>query len=546
MRFVLIAALLSFLPVLAHAEDTVGKEKMVTEKPTKEPVAEQSGGDDAHKTETDKPAVDWVDVESTGTLGAGSGGFDKTLWQGQKRSQIEEMLKALPTQQDLRSALSLQRRLLMSSADTSLMIDDIGPMRGNDLLIQRINKLMDMGLYDDAWSLYTQKADDPYDVSIAQLGMLLLVVKNDLPTACLEEKVSSSKYPQDMFFDVMDRACSQTLGATTPPKFPDDSVLQSIYNNKAYSVSAATPGVIEKMSDLERALLLANGKIRYDGLTPSILAKTPSTIVTLYLMDKNLPDSAKAMIKAETDARGLTYYTAAVAKDPVWKRAKDLNKDPEDQWTVLESALTEKKNLADLTPYGDMLAGSVPTAKLSPETLTKVLGALLAAHEGLSDFWLDAAQKAAPQKPIIYIYLQAFKSLTPTPNAVVKPEDFESALKGLKPADFDQIIAIIASLDKDAEVLNNPLNEYEKHSGLTSPTDYVMPTVGKNEQSDADPDKKQLGITVMAVLNSLAARPDNMYSETVRKSLNSMLNVGLLEDAKQIGGETIASVLNRY
>jgi hypothetical protein len=50
----------------------------------------------------------------------------------------------------------------------------------------------------------------------------------------------------------------------------------------------------------------------------------------------------------------------------------------------------------------------------------------------------------------------------------------------------------------------------------------------------------------LAVLNSLAAKPDNMYSGTVRKALYSMLNVGLIEDAKLIGAETAASVLNKY
>ena len=183
---------------------------------------------------------------------------------------------------------------------------------------------------------------------------------------------------------------------------------------------------------------------------------------------------------------------------------------------------------------------------LSTDTIEKALTVFLASGKALPKFWLDAARKIAPQKPLIYIYLQAFASLTPTQGAEVKLGEFQNSLKSLKSADSDQIIAIIESLDKKAEVLNNPLIVYEKDLRLTVSGNYVMPTVGLNVLLETAPEKKQLGITVLAVLNSLAAKPDNMYSGTVRKTLYSMLNVGLIEDAKLIGAETVASVLNKY
>ncbi len=290
--------------------------------------------------DAEQPAIDWVKVESTGTMSEGrNGGLQKTLWKEQKRSDIENHLKNLPNGQRLRSALSLQQRLLMTAADASLIKNDVKPSAGNDLLIQRINKLMDMGFYDSAWELYTQKAEDPYDISIAQLGMLLLVMKNDLATACLEEKVFSMRYPKDKFFNTLDAACVETLGGTEIPPFPESDVLQAVYHKENYSVSAATPQVIEKMSDLERALVLANGKIRYDGLTGQILRETPSALVSLYLMDKNLPESAKAMIKTETDVRGLSWHIASIAQDPEWKKARDVGKDKEAQWPLVEASL---------------------------------------------------------------------------------------------------------------------------------------------------------------------------------------------------------------
>jgi len=523
-RFFLIA-LLCLTPFAAHAQD---KEA-------------------ASASEEKRPAVDWIKVESTGTLSnVKSGALEKILWKGQKRSEIEFLIQRLPSTLHLRSALALQRRLLLTQADSSMIENDIGPLRGNDLLIQRINKLMDMGLYDDAWELYTQKAEDPYDVSIAQLGMLLLVMKSDFGTACLEEKVFAMRYPQDKFFKTMDAACAETMGGPAGGSFPDSAVLQSVYNDKTFAVSANAPATLIKMNNLERALVLANGKIRYDGLTRESLAGTPSAIVGLYLMDKNLPESALAMVTAEMEARGLRWHTASIAKEPKWKKAMDMKKDSASQWPLIESAISEKRNQADLVIYyGDMLSKAAPE-QLSTATLKNALGVLLAGGRALPDFWLKEAQQRAPQNPLFYIYLQAFESLTSTVNTGVTSENLQKALQGLKPADSDQIIAIIDTLDKEAGILNNPLRIYEKHSVLTLEGNYVMPSLGLNVWLETAPDKKQLGITVLAALNALAAKPDNMYSGSVRKVLYSLLNVGLIEDAQTIGAETIASVLNKY
>lgn len=552
MRLVLLIALLALSPSFAFAQDEVKaprkekpaavKEKAENDKKAEEPKPET---EELHAEEA-KPKVNWVDVESTGTLSGGkSGALEKTLWQGQKRSEIEKLISSLPTQPHLRSILNLQRRILLTRADTSLMDDDIGPLRGNDLLIQRINKLMDMGLYDDAWELYTKKADDPYDVSIAQMGILLLLMKNDLATACLEEKVASLRYPKDKFFETLDKACSQTLGAEKAPKFPYDATLNAIYNDATYSVSASTPQALSRLNNVQRALLLANGKIRYDGLSATTAAKTPSMLLTYYLMDKALPETAKAIITAEVKNRGLQYYVAAIARDENWAKAKAIHA-AEPQWPYLESALNSGDNPADLALYyGNMLDEAKP-AKLSPETLERALAVFLAGGHALPAYWLDAAQKAATEKPLIYIYLQAFKSLTPTPNATVKPEDFKKAIESLKPDDSKQILAILESLDKETEGLDSLLSVYDKHSGLTLENNYVMPSDSLNVLMETAPEKKQIGITVLAVLNSLAADPDLMYSGTVRKALYSMLNVGLIEDAKLVGAETVASVLNKY
>lgn len=516
------------------------------EKPTKSDAPAAEKEQPAEEVEDAKPKVNWAEVESTGTISSGKqGALDKTLWKGQKRSQIEYLTAQLPNDPHLRSVTSLQRRLLLSSTDFSQVVNDIGPLRGNDYLIQRISKLVDMGLYDDAWELYTQKAEEPYDVSIAQQGMLLMVMRNDLATACLEEKVFATKFPKDAFFAALDKACSKTLGASGNPTFADSKVLNAIYNEPGYNVSAKSTDALVKMNGLERSLVLANGKITYDGLSKEIVAKTPPSLIGLFLLDKNMPEEARAMVVADARSRGIAQYMTSVVKDDQFKKIKDI-KDAEARWPYLELVIMDAtRKPADLKPVVNYIAEAEPK-QLSTDLVIKVLNILLANNRELSTFWLEAAQKQAEQKPIISIYLQAFKSLTPTKIPSLERAEVTKALLRLKQPDSDQIIAIIDSLDKEAEYAKDLLSAYEKHLGLTLEGNYVMPSVGLNILLETAPDQKQSGITVLAVLNSLAANPDNMYSGSVRKVLYSMLNVGLLEDAKTIGSEIVASVLNKY
>lgn len=536
MRFPLVLlALLAFaLPAFAQDEKDTP-----TPKDAAAPAENQ-------KEEEPKPKVNWVEVESTGLIGTGKeGAFDKTLWKDQNRSDIEFLIEKMPTQPALRSVLSLERRLLITRADAGLIKNDILPLRGNDLLIQRINKLMDLGLHDDAWELYTQKAEEPYDVSIAQLGMTLMIMRNDLSTACLEEKVFAARFPKDKFFNTLDRACAQTLGSSAKPTFPDNAVLQSVYNDAGYSVSAATFAVLANMGPLERSLVLANGKIRYNGLTGDILSKTPSELVVLYLWDKSIPENAAAMVRAELLKRGLAIYNSSVFKDGQVKKIRDM-KNPDERWPLIESVLNDPlRSSADFKHIATYIVEAKP-ANLSTASVIKVLNVLLAANRELPSFWLEEAQKRQPEKPIISIYLQAFKSFTPTKIPSLKADQVQKALLGLKPEHTDQIIAIIDSLDKESELAKNSLKAYDKHLGLTLENNYVMPSVGLNILLETAPDQKQVGITVLAATNSLAANPDLMYSGSVRKALYSMLNVGLLEDAKAVGSEITASVLNKY
>lgn len=552
MRFLpaLLLILLAFTPHAANAQNddkaANTKPKEAVEKKSTEATTSDKKSAASADDEASKPKVNWVEVESTGTIGSGKqGGLERTAWVKQKRSDIEFLTSRLPNSPALRSVQSLQRRLLLSRTDFGLVENDIGPLRGQDFLIQRINKLMDMGLYDDAWELYAQKAESPYDASIAQLGMTLMVMRSDAATACLELKVFAQKYPKDAFFVMLEKACSKTMGASTTPNFEENKTIQAVYHDPAFKIQATSVERLKDLTDIERALVMATGKISYDGTTADTLSKTPPSLLSLFLMDKALPEAVRAMAVTEARNRGITPYMTSVIKDAEIRKIKDM-KDQEERWVLVESALnTPGRRNTDYKPLVEYISAAEPK-NLSTDLVIKVLNVLLANGEGLTPFWVQAAEKIAPQKPLIYIYLKTFQTLTPTKISSLDSDALQKAVLNLKRRDSDQIIAIIETLDLENGSNPNQLKTYDKHLSLTLEGDYVMPSIGLSILLETASEQKQSGITVLAVLNSLAAKPDNMYSGAVREALYSMLNVGLLEDAKMIGSEIIASALNKY
>jgi len=523
--------------------DTTTADKAPSE--DKDKAADETTQEDAAK-EDEKP-IDWVDVESTGILAnAKKGAMDKTIWSGQKRSEILALLNILPKEQPLRTALALQRRILISETNAGLIDNDIAPSRGHDLLIRRIDLLMQMGLYDDAWELYTQKAEDPYDASLAHRGLVLMILRGDFATACLEEKVLASRYPDDDFFQTLDKACSYTIGTNdTKPKFENSLILESVYNDPAFVVRANNTRALSDMTPLERALVFSSKKIMYQGsLTPETLDITSPGISVLFYMDQALPEEMRGMVAVNLIKKGMAPYVSALAKDPLIRKAYEI-KGVDERWPTLETIVSQpNRSAADIAPFSDLLIEADPKM-VPPALIPKILGGFLIAGQELSPAWRSAALAKAQENSKIYIYLQAFQSLTPTKNLDFPKDSLRNALRKLRPEEQQQVLAILDTLDKSRPIAQISLNAYEKDLGLTLNNNYVMPSQSLLFLLDTASTQKQVGITVLAVLNTLAAPPVQLYPGSVSQALNSMLNVGLIEDANAIGAELIVNILNK-
>src|SRR5690606_37960984 len=99
---------------------------------------------------------DIASLESAGTMTSIAGGaFEKTLWRGNKRSEIVALTQSLPPESPNRSFHDLKRRALLSQTDATLIDNDVRPTTEDNLFILRLQKLQEMGLFEDALKLYT-------------------------------------------------------------------------------------------------------------------------------------------------------------------------------------------------------------------------------------------------------------------------------------------------------------------------------------------------------------------------------------------------------
>ena len=155
--------------------------------------------------------------ESAGLLYSDlQGALPKSLWRGQPRSEITYLLKRLPATSPNTGIQRLKKRLLLSVTDTTLIDNDIPIENGDDILTLRLKKLVEMGLFDDAFKLYTEKVQDPKDnAELGRIGLLLVLNEKGLATACLENKVFSDRYANQSlekpFWAQINKICNHLL-----------------------------------------------------------------------------------------------------------------------------------------------------------------------------------------------------------------------------------------------------------------------------------------------------------------------------------------------
>ena len=148
-----------------------------------------------------------IDANTVGTITEDEGGLGYDMWSGSERNIIQNYLKNLPINKESDTAIELIKKLLLSNAKVPKSNGEI------DLILIRINKLIELGDFDNAKSLIdlVNKKDNE-EILIKQTEINLSLNNFDLVCSNIEEQRKSFK--QNLFWRKVEIFCQILNGKT--------------------------------------------------------------------------------------------------------------------------------------------------------------------------------------------------------------------------------------------------------------------------------------------------------------------------------------------
>ena len=519
------------------------------------PTEEQAEEKDTEQTEEQieeekKPRIftteDMRPYEEAGSYHTIIGGsLGKALWKDQNREDILPLLKALGTQNPFPGLQEMKKRLLLTAAETDAIKGPKKIKEGDDFLTIRLEKLIENGWYDEAYKLYTDSVTTPPHLRLAEIGVLLILYNGDLPTACLEEKVIGADYMETDFFKILDSACALELGTSeeTSPLQGSDTLL-SVFTDESFYIPALDTQRLMALSPLERGLVFAKGRIRYDAnlFTPDVIKRIPSRLLMLYRKDKSLPDDLKEPFLREALERNLISAEKFRKTEEDYKRIEKLEEETERQPALAEKLSTES-SLPVLAAYTPLLVTYEDEAA-SPDLTVKMISAFLYADADIPESWMSRLSDLAASDPKNYVYFQLVGAVTGNganleKNKVLIPETESLAF----PKDFSQALAILESLDLKKTLDEQMLIVYDKQSSLTGSSDYGMKIDSLEKDIKTPARKEYSGLTILNILKALDGGLTDTPPPLTSVALSSLENVGYFDDVRAIARRCVAEII---
>jgi|GEM_PF-3148169 len=445
-------------------------------------------------------------AEGTGLITSDSdGALPKGLWRNNPRSEINYLLKNLPAEAPFKSMQEIKRNMLISAYDTSEIINDVEIAVGEDLLTLRLEKLLELGLWDDAYALYTKTTSDPgQNGSLARIGILLSLYKNGIANACLDAKAFGPRFSGD-FWSQIDLICDAEIYNETiiSTQFPTSMPLKQIYTLDNYKISANN---LKTLSILELMMAQLKGKISYDGFLLS--PNTPPLLLRVFLNDSKFPSKEKTALES-------------------------LSK----QKLVLLENDKKKQDSNENTNIDNQLSNDIPQDE-EKSLLSRVAFHVENNQQIAPNLAQDLKQKTLQNKQNILFY-----QLVNRFGLIESNQEFSKDELQLSVSSFDnkykKEVRILKSwLDNSPEFSNNPIKVYEKQINLPKSGDLSPYSEDWTEWLGKTTSQQLAGLSLLIVLNN-----NKNIGERSEKILNDLNHVGLIEQSHQIARDMTARLM---
>jgi hypothetical protein len=135
------------------------------------------------------------------------------MWIGSSHGPVSEMLPQIPARSRYRTLDDLTERMLLTHTDAQYMGGGKSSTPGEDLMTLRLEKLIDIGAYDDAARLYALNPGKPYHEKLARAGVTAMLYSGRKALGCLEVKAFASSYTGDVFWQQLEGICDTFLSS---------------------------------------------------------------------------------------------------------------------------------------------------------------------------------------------------------------------------------------------------------------------------------------------------------------------------------------------
>lgn len=546
----------------------------------------------APSVNTPKPktgaTMDTKTMESLGPLtNPLKGGLGDDMWTGSSRSTVQQFLPMLPVGNTLPMVQWLTRRVLLSNGNADSLRGG-SASGGDDMFTLRLEKLLEMGAYQDAVDLYTLIEGEPSHDRLARAGVIALLSDGYPAQACLEagaaHRDKAEAADSESFWAQIDAAClyiqsesvrklkDVSLSAASPvASIPGSKVLTTLVNRPEYRYSISSPADLEDLTVIERAVLRGLGRFDYSRLSLRDLNKISGPVLMIMAGDPNVPTGLRLKLNYEAAERGLldddglgaVYEAIAKESQPVVVPAnaeppssiegryvaalKPDSEGPERNGIVaaqLENFQGEQ--VTALLPFANWIPSLNP-AGMSAHAIKNAVKVMLQNGMTPPARWVNAWLKSQNGDSVksgenFALYLANLVPENLPTESVPFPDD---AVKKLfaseKSAETLEIYSVFAGLGR-LDALHNDLDQsiYEKHLDLTLGNDYVMPIDSLIDKLREAAKNDRLGETVLLVAVALKEYdPAKTHPGVLQEVLKSLETVGLKEEARAVAVEVI-------
>lgn len=504
------------------------------------------------------------------------GSLGRDLWDNTQRSVITELLPNIPAPGSSPTQQKMVMGALLTVANPGLIQDDIRIEPGKDILTLRLKRLNQIGAYKQAFQIYSALGIEPYTHDLAEAGIKAMLFNGERSLACLEYKTIEDRDFQSEFWTNITDYCRYVLAGANKEAEQQardvlaDSPLPTLRNialKSSYKVSY-TPNTFKKISELERAVLIAEDRVNWPQLSTTYLKNMPLNHLGILIAKKSLNNDERFMVLARGANRGLVsqsmlteFYTRIYDEDlrhkdsaanlgwktiPYAHYKLQKTRDSDEQWQHILSTYPYAKTYgyAALAPFTNVMQ-TLDISGKTPNQIRDSLRIINYAGENVPARWVkyfSTLKNSSNFNRSLYFLAKIWEEKTPAEmeQDPVIQQFLAEHEKTLKLKYFN----IIENLDKSDENIHNADEIYVNGFDLTFRDGYVMPMPRVWDRLVNSSQNKRIGEAVL-LSTAMLRKQDlgNHYPVVVGDVLQTLNNVGLTKTSKNIVLELVLDQL---